>query len=288
MSNGTQTGAWAPSRANQIPFERASAAMSLTGKSWPVVQVTWLRMMSRVRPVISLAIRSTFPAPLRISGSKRRMTIPSRSRRLRSPVLTATCSWVEVMTSSPALSASPLMIIFTPSVAQLMRARSSLRQVLPRRAASLSLTAFQRFSSCPALGARSSSRVNSARLWRTGRGQDPRPPKFRNVHSGSRTNWSRMSFQKASSSPAAPAFDKPRSAAEAECAVTGSPRPARAAADRSRNSLRFMGPPFVRTIGRREGPLYPVGSPSSIRVGASPVGRDSATRRPSRAERIMI
>ena len=41
---------------------RASAAISFTGKSWPVVQVTWLMMMSRVFGVTSLAMRSTLPS----------------------------------------------------------------------------------------------------------------------------------------------------------------------------------------------------------------------------------
>jgi hypothetical protein len=35
-----------------MPFARASAAMSFAGKSCPVVQVTWLMKMSRVRALI--------------------------------------------------------------------------------------------------------------------------------------------------------------------------------------------------------------------------------------------
>jgi len=250
--------------------------MSFSGKRWPVVQVTWLTRMSRVRPLMSRAMRSTLPPPLRISGSKRRMTIPSLCLRLSSPVFTATCSWVEVMTSSPGLSGKPLMIMLTPSVAQLMRARSSRRQDLPRRAASLSLTLSHSFMSWPALGARSSRRDHSAKLCRTGRGQDPRPPKFRNVHSGSRTNWSRMSFQKASSSPAVPALDRPRRAAEADLGK-GRPHPATAAAERVRNSFRFMIAPFPgrRAVGRgpmisgRSGHFNPAAGPRRARLARS-------------------
>jgi len=70
MSNGTQTGACAPSSANQTPFAFASAAMAFTGKSWPVVHVTWLMKTRRVRGVTSAAMRSTFPWPLARSGSR--------------------------------------------------------------------------------------------------------------------------------------------------------------------------------------------------------------------------
>ena len=157
MSKGTQTGACAPSMANQMPRLRASFAMSAAGKSWPVVHVTWLTRIRRVRGLIRPAMRSTLPCARSRSGSKRRMTMPSRCIRLRSPTLTATCSCVDVITSSPFFRGRPLMIALMPSVAQPMSARSSLRQAGPSRRARRSLTLHQSVSSWPALGARSSA-----------------------------------------------------------------------------------------------------------------------------------
>ena len=129
--------------------------------------------------------------------------MPSRCIRFSSPTFTATCSWVDVITSSPFFKGRPLMMALRPSVAQLMRARSSLRQEGPSRRARRSLTSHQTFSSWPALGARSSVRVHSQKLLSTGIGQVPRPPKFRYDQPGSSTNSSRMSFQKAASPAAA-------------------------------------------------------------------------------------
>ena len=50
MSKGTQTGAWAPSMANQTPLSRARRRSPAPGKSCPVVHVTWLtRIEARPR-----------------------------------------------------------------------------------------------------------------------------------------------------------------------------------------------------------------------------------------------
>ncbi len=147
--------------------------------------------------------------------------MPSCCMRWRRAEWTATCSWVEVMTSSPRLSGRPWTMTLTPSVAPPIRPRSSLRQVSPRARASFSLTSCQGFSSCPALGARSSALVNSKMALITGSGHEPRPPKLRKVQPGSRMNWPRMRLQKASSSPPAAAARAMRSASGAEAAEPG-------------------------------------------------------------------
>jgi len=84
MSKGAHTGAWAPSKANHTLFARARSATARTGKSWPVVQLTWLKMMSRVLAVTSRPIRLTLPMALAASGSNSRTTMPSRFMRWRS------------------------------------------------------------------------------------------------------------------------------------------------------------------------------------------------------------
>ena len=72
------------------------------GKIWPVVQVTWLMKMSRVRGVRSAAIRSTLPgarAEVRLERPDRRC--PPCCILWSSGMTSAGCSCVEVMTSSP-------------------------------------------------------------------------------------------------------------------------------------------------------------------------------------------
>ena len=189
-----------------MPFARARAAISLAGKSWPVVQVTWLMKISRVRGVtrrgdaVDVARRAR-DVRLEEPDDDAVALHPVEERRVDGDVLVGRGDDLVALLERQAVDDD-----VDASVAPPMRPRSSLRQVWPRARASFSLTSCHCFSSWPALGARSSARVNPTRASRTGSGHEPRPPKFRKVQSGSRMNWSRMSFQKNSSSPAAAAW----------------------------------------------------------------------------------
>ena len=117
----------------------------------------------------------------------------------------------------------------------------------PSRRARRSLTLHQSSSSCPALGARSSVRVHSQKLFSTGSGQEPRPPKFRYDQPGSSTNWSRTTFQNAASLSADASWSGRSKSGRSRWTGDGQ------AADDGRHALEEFLPVHLSTFGLGDG-----------------------------------
>ena len=77
MSMGNCASYCAPSSANHSRRSAASRPMAATGYTCPVVQVTWLTKISRVRAVSCASRRAIVPGGYFSSGSKVRTTMPA-------------------------------------------------------------------------------------------------------------------------------------------------------------------------------------------------------------------
>ncbi len=102
--------ACAPSTAERIPFERASALSSLTGKTTPVAVVIWLKKSTRVRGLIASLKRFNTAAAFGTGfGSVIFFTtIPYRFARRFQGCSPLGCSWSVIKTSSPGFMSRPL------------------------------------------------------------------------------------------------------------------------------------------------------------------------------------
>ncbi len=175
MSIGNCASDWAPSSANQTRRSAARRPRSSTGSTWPVVQVTWLTKIARVRGVSRARTLATVPAGARRSGSNVRTTMPTVFILWSSGMASATCSCVEAMISSPAFKGSPFRMMLMPSVAVLTSAISAGAAAGPSNAAHFPRIRVQSASLWPGLGDSSSRSMAAFTRSLTALGQAPRP-----------------------------------------------------------------------------------------------------------------
>ena len=153
--------------------------MACIGRIWPVAQVTWDRLSTRVRGVSSASMRSTFSCADAMEGVKAFTTMPSRRCRASQSIVLPTCSWVVVITSSPGFRGSPLQTMFEPSVVLRVYASSSASQ--PSRRPALLLISCHRSCVWPTSEISSRAFIFSCRASIDTCGEAPRPPVLRYV-----------------------------------------------------------------------------------------------------------